>query len=190
MFEDGENAAGGRSSESGFTDFVQYQGEGCDPTEQTPGPHPPVRSGRRSSGPSQTKALDKPVMQSCLEHFQHFLSRLITLYIVPEPGQAMPSGTLALEGTQLSLVQPEPDSGSGSGPVQKECVAAFTAACQLFLECSSFPVYIAEGNLKSSATQDEHFSTYQEPGSHRLTLAIHETVMCIPHHNATLPPNA
>ncbi|XP_030012954.1 protein dopey-1 isoform X3 [Sphaeramia orbicularis] len=165
VFEDGENAPSGRSSESGFTDFVQYQGDGSDPTEQIPSPHPAVRTGRRSSGPSQTKPLDKPVMQCCLEHFQQFLSRLITLYIVPEPerGDATPSGTLVVEGTQLSLVQAEPgsESGSGSGLVQKECVAAFTAACQLFLECSSFPVYIAEGNLKSSPTQDEHFNSEQ-----------------------------
>lgn len=38
---------------------------------------------------------------------------------------------------------------------QMECLDAFTAACQLFLECSSFPVYIAEGNLKSSPTREE-----------------------------------
>lgn len=50
-------------------------------------------------------------------------------------------------------------SYSESG-IQRECVAAFTAACQLFLECSSFPVYIAEGNLKSSPSQEEQFGMF------------------------------
>lgn len=31
----------------------------------------------------------------------------------------------------------------------KEYLPAFIAACQLYLECSSFPVYIAEGNRTS-----------------------------------------
>uniref|UniRef100_A0A3B4U3Z4 DOP1 leucine zipper like protein A n=1 Tax=Seriola dumerili TaxID=41447 RepID=A0A3B4U3Z4_SERDU len=166
VFEDGENPPSSRSSESGFTDFVQYQGDGPEEMERIPHPHPAVKTGRRSSGPSQTKPLDKPVMQCCLEHFQQFLSRLITLYITPgrgdrpegERNEVMQSGPLVSEGsqhcdyTELCL---------GSGFVQRECVAAFTAACQLFLECSSFPVYIAEGNLKSSPTQEEHLDGEQ-----------------------------
>ncbi|KAG8010299.1 Protein dopey-1 [Nibea albiflora] len=166
VFEDGENPSSSRSSESGFTDFVQYQGDGTEETDRTPHPHPTVRTSRRSSGPSQTKPLDKPVMQCCLEHFQQFLSRLITLYITP--GQAdkadgdrlavMQSGPLVSEG---SLRVDHIEACSGSGLVQRECVAAFTAACQLFLECSSFPVYIAEGNLKSSPTQEEQFDSEQ-----------------------------
>uniref|UniRef100_A0A8D0AEA6 DOP1 leucine zipper like protein A n=1 Tax=Sander lucioperca TaxID=283035 RepID=A0A8D0AEA6_SANLU len=159
VFEDGENPPSSRSSESGFTDFVQYQGDGPDDSEQTPHPLPAVKTGRRSSGPSQTKPLDKPVMQCCLEHFQQFLSRLITLYIIPgqvdkaegERGEVMHSGPVS-EGSQHTDYM---ESCSGSGLVKKECVAAFTAACQLFLECSSFPVYIAEGNLKSSPTQED-----------------------------------
>lgn len=161
VFEDGENPHSGRSSESGFTEFVQYQGDGTEETDRTPHPHPTVRTSRRSSGPSQTKPLDKPVMQCCLEHFQQFLSRLITLYITP--GQVdkaegdrlavMQSGPLVSEGSRVDHME----ACSGSGLVQRECVAAFTAACQLFLECSSFPVYIAEGNLKSSPTQEEQF---------------------------------
>lgn len=163
VFEDGENPPSSRSSESGFTDFVQYQGDGTEETERTLHPHPAVKTGRRSSsGPSQTKPLDKPVMQCCLEHFQQFLSRLITLYITPgqvdkawgERGEVMQSGPLVSEGCRHS---DHMESCSGSGLVQRECVAAFTAACQLFLECSSFPVYIAEGNLKSSPTQEEQF---------------------------------
>ncbi|XP_056261992.1 protein dopey-1 isoform X3 [Pseudoliparis swirei] len=161
MFEDGETPPGGRSSEGGFTDFVQYQGDGPDESEQSA--HP-LRTARRSSGPSQAKPLDKPVMQCCLEHFQQFLSRLISLYITPghgdkaeggERGDVIKSGPLVSEGSQHM------ESCSEAGLVQREGVAAFTAACQLFLECSSFPVYIAEGNLNSSPTQDEQFDREQ-----------------------------
>lgn len=156
VFEDVENPASSHSSEGGFTDFIQYQGDGTEETsEPDSNPHQTAKTGRRpSSGPTQNK--DKPVMQCCLENFKQFLSRLITLYITPchvdkvgaERGEVLHSGPLVVEGCQHS------------GPteprlVQRECVAAFTAACQLFLECSSFPVYIAEGNLKSSPTQEE-----------------------------------
>uniref|UniRef100_A0A8C2ZI72 DOP1 leucine zipper like protein A n=1 Tax=Cyclopterus lumpus TaxID=8103 RepID=A0A8C2ZI72_CYCLU len=162
VFEDGETAPGSRSSESGFTDFVQYQGDGPDEAEQSAHPHPAVRAARRSSGPFQTKPLDKPVMQCCLEHFQLFLSRLISLYITPGHGdkaeggrgEVLKSGPLVSQGSQHS---DHKESCSEAGLVQREGVAAFTAACQLFLECSSFPVYIAEGNLKSSPTQEEQF---------------------------------
>ncbi|XP_068586127.1 protein dopey-1 isoform X2 [Cebidichthys violaceus] len=166
VFEDGENPPGGRCSESGFTDFVQYQGDVPEEAEQSAQHQPAVKTGRRSSGPSQTKPLDKPVMQCCLEHFQHFLSRLITLYITPgrgdkaegERGEVMKSGSLVSEGSQHS---DHTESCSEAGFLQREGVAAFTAACQLFLECSSFPVYIAEGNLKSSPTQEEQFDSEQ-----------------------------
>lgn len=167
MSEDGENPLSSRSSESGFTDFVQYQGDVPEETEQSPHPHPAVRTGRRSSGPSQTKPLDKPVMQCCLEHFQQFLSRLINLYITQgqvdkadsERDEILRSGPLVSEDAQDF---DHKESCSGSGLVKRECVAAFTAACQLFLECSSFPVYIAEGNLKSSPTQEEQLGKSQK----------------------------
>lgn len=158
VFEDVENPPSSRSSESGFTDFIQYQEDGTEETEQSPHPHPAMKTGRRSSsGPSQTKPLDKPVMQCCLEHFQQFLSRLITLYITPgqvEKGAVVQLGPVVSKDCQHSE---HLGQCSESGLVQRECVAAFTAACQLFLECSSFPVYIAEGNLKSSPTQEEQF---------------------------------
>uniref|UniRef100_A0AAV2MB45 Uncharacterized protein n=1 Tax=Knipowitschia caucasica TaxID=637954 RepID=A0AAV2MB45_KNICA len=96
IFEEGESLPSARSPESGFTDFVQYQGDG-EEAEGTPNASPALKPSGRSTGLSQTKPLDKPIMQCCLEHFQLFLSRLITL----------------------------------------------------------FPVYIAEGNLKPSASQDE-----------------------------------
>ncbi|XP_075952583.1 protein DOP1A [Anarhichas minor] len=166
VFEDGENPAGSRCSESGFTDFVQYQGDGPEEAEPSAQPQPGVKTGHRSSGASQTKPLDKPVMQCCLEHFQQFLSRLITLYITPgrgdkaegERGEVIKSGPLVSEGSQHS---DHIESCSEAGFLQREGVAAFTAACQLFLECSSFPVYIAEGNLKSSPAQEEQFDSEQ-----------------------------
>uniref|UniRef100_A0A665VI32 DOP1 leucine zipper like protein A n=1 Tax=Echeneis naucrates TaxID=173247 RepID=A0A665VI32_ECHNA len=165
VFEDGENPASSRSSESGFTDFVQYQGDDTEEVERPHHPHPAVKTGRRASGPSQSKPLDKPVMQCCLDHFQQFLLRLITLYITPGQGdrpkgernEVLHSGALVSEGSQHCT-----EFCSTPGSVQRECVAAFTAACQLFLECSSFPVYIAEGNLKSSPTHEEQLDSEQE----------------------------
>lgn len=149
VFEDGVNPPpSGRTSESGFTDFIQYE----DGTEgQNVQPHPAMKTGRRpSSGPPQAaKALDKPVMQCCLENFQQFLSRLITLHITPGQGDRV---AMQLEPLMAKDCQRRENSGSA---IQRECVAAFTAACQLFLECSSFPVYIAEGNLKSSPSHEE-----------------------------------
>ncbi|XP_029927748.1 protein dopey-1 isoform X4 [Myripristis murdjan] len=165
VFEDGENPPSSRSSESGFTDFVQYQADGSEESERTHHSHASLKTGRRSSGPSQAKPLDKPVMQCCLEHFQQFLSRLIILYIVPrqadraggEKREVVRLGPLGSEDTQQNghMEKTESCLGDGLGTSQRECVPAFTAACQLFLECSSFPVYIAEGNLKSSPTQEE-----------------------------------
>lgn len=139
------------TSESGFTDFIQYEDDGTEVTGQSLNSQPDIRTGRRpSSGhPQATKPLDKPVMQCCLQNFQQFLSRLITLHITPGRGNR---ATMQLEPLVAKDCQRSEHSGSG---IQRECVAAFTAACQLFLECSSFPVYIAEGNLKSSPSQEE-----------------------------------
>lgn len=154
VFDEGENLPSSRSPESGFSDFVQYHGDGSEETERTP--HSAYKTGA-----CPAKTLDKPVMQCCLEHFQQFLSRHITLYILPGQvdraeglrGELMPSDKSQLRDP-LELC-------SESETIQRECVAAFTAACQLFLECSSFPVYIAEGNLKSSPTLEEQFSKSQ-----------------------------
>ncbi|KAM8847355.1 protein DOP1A isoform 1-T1 [Synchiropus picturatus] len=157
VFEDSENPHSSRSSESGFTDFVQYQDGGPENTEQTTHTHPAIKTGRRSSGPSQAKPLDKPVMQCCLDHFQLFLSRLISLYITSgvvdswESHRAEPISSKVSMSLQFNQVE----SCSEYGQMQKDHVAAFTAACQLFLECSSFPVYVAEGNLKASPSQEE-----------------------------------
>uniref|UniRef100_A0A667XX80 DOP1 leucine zipper like protein A n=1 Tax=Myripristis murdjan TaxID=586833 RepID=A0A667XX80_9TELE len=143
----------------------QAQGLSSSATREKTADKEDKRTGRRSSGPSQAKPLDKPVMQCCLEHFQQFLSRLIILYIVPrqadraggEKREVVRLGPLGSEDTQQNghMEKTESCLGDGLGTSQRECVPAFTAACQLFLECSSFPVYIAEGNLKSSPTQEE-----------------------------------
>ncbi|KAL6467766.1 hypothetical protein MHYP_G00234430 [Metynnis hypsauchen] len=149
VFEDRENPASSRSSESGFTDFVQYQGENglqAAPAQLSEGDDlGPMRPKHKGSGSApHSKPQDSPVMQRCLEHFQHFLCSLVKLYIAP--------GDCASRMDTLRVVGPEERESVSE---QKECVAAFTAACQLFLECSSFPVYIAEGNLKSSPTREE-----------------------------------
>uniref|UniRef100_A0A4W5RXW6 DOP1 leucine zipper like protein A n=1 Tax=Hucho hucho TaxID=62062 RepID=A0A4W5RXW6_9TELE len=158
VFENRENPNSSRSSESGFTDFVQYQAseEPALPTQ------PSLKMGCSGSLPaSQNKPQDKPVMQCCLDHFQHFLSRLVTLYITP--GMVEGAG-----GERSEVIRTEPEGGAQQQgrdvvevPGQRECLAAFTAACQLFLECSSFPVYIAEGNLKSTPSPKEQTDSEQ-----------------------------
>ncbi|XP_010902786.2 protein dopey-1 isoform X3 [Esox lucius] len=149
VFENAENPNSSRSSESGFTDFVQYQASDY-PEGGTPPPS--AERGRRASlSASQAKPQDRPVMQRCLEHFQLFLSRLVSLYITPGEGAG---GEAACEET-ADGPQDRPNVGVAPGACPRECLAAFTAACQLFLECSSFPVYIAEGNLKSTPPSEE-----------------------------------
>lgn len=129
VFEDRESPSLIRSPESSFTEFVQYKGVRSDD-------HAPPQSIPRlqASTAAASKAPGAPVMQRCLEHFQHFLCRLVERYIAPGE-MRLPDRVCVFD--------------------RKECVSAFTAACQLFLECSSFPVYIAEGNLKSPS-KDEH----------------------------------
>uniref|UniRef100_A0AAY5K8G4 Dopey N-terminal domain-containing protein n=1 Tax=Esox lucius TaxID=8010 RepID=A0AAY5K8G4_ESOLU len=152
VFENAENPNSSRSSESGFTDFVQYQASDY-PEGGTPPPS--AERGRRASlSASQAKPQDRPVMQRCLEHFQLFLSRLVSLYITPGEGAG---GEAACEET-ADGPQDRPNVGVAPGACPRECLAAFTAACQLFLECSSFPVYIAEGNLKSTPPSEEQTS--------------------------------
>ncbi|XP_051576634.1 protein dopey-1-like isoform X4 [Myxocyprinus asiaticus] len=173
VFDEGENPSSSRSSESGFTEFIQYQAErGVQPGNTQ---HPeadsssledmPIqpKSGLSSSGHS--KHQDKPVMQCCLEHFQQFLSCLVRLYITPG-GQEEAGRSCSAEMETLTVVadkKRQKDFEEQISSKQKECLAAFTAACQLFLECSSFPVYIAEGNLKSSPTREEQTGESVQP---------------------------
>uniref|UniRef100_A0A8C9VXY2 DOP1 leucine zipper like protein A n=1 Tax=Scleropages formosus TaxID=113540 RepID=A0A8C9VXY2_SCLFO len=141
-----ESASSSRSSETGFTEFIQYQAEQSEsPGSETAGSPRvvPSRLCHPGPGPVQSKPQDKPVMQGCLEVFQHFLTRLVKLYVIPSL-RTERSGKVDndQEGTQ--------PSGQPSTCGAQHTLAAFTATCQLFLECSSFPVYIAEGNVKSS----------------------------------------
>ncbi|KAG8582105.1 hypothetical protein GDO81_007921 [Engystomops pustulosus] len=100
-------------------------------------------------------------MQCCLEYFQQFLTRLITLYILPRTTAAK---TLPVE--QPLEEQPENtkwETTTENGKEKKtnkaisprEYRPAFIAACQLFLECSSFPVYIAEGSHPADIHSDK-----------------------------------
>ncbi|PIO34532.1 hypothetical protein AB205_0097240 [Aquarana catesbeiana] len=182
VFEDGENPPSSRSSESGFTEFVQYQADKTDDidralidgqgvaglplgstssetetastvgSEETVVQHPSKCT--QGAAPRNIKGTQKTAMQCCLEYFQQFLTRFITLYIIPKS----PTSQNAAIDFQGEPIGAHTDSAkwemstSENGkekqtvkPVSpKEYHPAFIAACQLFLECSSFPVYIAE----------------------------------------------
>ncbi|XP_051867917.1 protein dopey-1 isoform X1 [Pristis pectinata] len=189
VFEDGENPPSSQSSESGFTEFVQYQADKTDDIDrvlvegQVSGSVPQGSTSSETETastvgsedtvvPSSTSQEDKvavPVgtsaqkttMQYCLEYFEQFLTQLITLYIIPSEFVCQAFETefhvdlcrdrsqtndqnLAGKG-DATFPATEPHQGS------KEYHQSFSAACQLFFECSSFPVYIAEGNLASSS---------------------------------------
>ncbi|XP_068137647.1 protein dopey-1 isoform X4 [Hyperolius riggenbachi] len=184
VFEDGENPPSSRSSESGFTEFVQYQADKADDIDRvlsdgqgaaglplgstssetsTVGSEETVvqHSSKCLQGTAQrnVKGTQKTAMQCCLEYFQQFLTRLITLYIIPSnPASQKTAIDLPEEATGA---QTDSTKWETSTPVNtkemkvsksitpKEYRFAFIAACQLFLECSSFPVYIAEGSHPS-----------------------------------------
>ncbi|XP_062980986.1 protein dopey-1 isoform X2 [Elgaria multicarinata webbii] len=191
LFEDGENPPSSRSSESGFTEFVQYQadttddidrmlsggpgtsgttiiGSGSSETEtaSTVGSEETVvqplskmtqGTGSRSG---KTMTLQKTAMQCCLEYVQQFLTRFINLYIIPSNSLPRPLAAefpedLARGKGEAAQCTRESQGDAAKGKktakktTPKEYLSAFIAACQLFLECSSFPVYIAEGNHTS-----------------------------------------
>ncbi|MEE6476377.1 hypothetical protein FKM82_011056 [Ascaphus truei] len=187
VFEDSENPPSSRSSESGFTEFVQYQADRADDidrvlsdgqgaaglplgstsseteTASTVGSEETVVQ-RPSTNPHGTASrsitsTQKTAMQCCLEYFQQFLTRLIHLYIMPgnSVSQTLAAdlhGDLAEGQTDATKWEtPAPDipkeKKASKQTAPKEYRPAFTAACQLFLECSSFPVYIAEGSKTS-----------------------------------------
>nr|XP_036860842.1 protein dopey-1 isoform X8 [Manis javanica] len=187
VFEDGENPPSSRSSESGFTEFIQYQADRSDDTDRelsegqgaaaipigstssetetasTVGseetivqPHSIVTQG---TAPCPGKTAQKTAMQCCLEYVQQFLTRLINFYIIQRNAF---SQTLATEhqgelgGEQGEASKWDKDShrdvkgrNMNKQKASEEYLPAFLAACQLFLECSSFPVYIAEGSRAS-----------------------------------------
>ncbi|XP_071998138.1 protein DOP1A isoform X3 [Engystomops pustulosus] len=187
VFEDGENPPSSRSSESGFTEFVQYQEDKADDIDKALSDRQSTAGLPLGSSSSETetastvgseetivqhsfrspketrsiKATQKTAMQCCLEYFQQFLTRLITLYILPRTTAAK---TLPVE--QPLEEQPENtkwETTTENGKEKKtnkaisprEYRPAFIAACQLFLECSSFPVYIAEGSHPADIHSDK-----------------------------------
>nr|XP_015211533.1 PREDICTED: protein dopey-1 isoform X2 [Lepisosteus oculatus] len=195
VFEDSENPPSSRSSESGFTEFVQYQADRSEDLDRaggdSQGPHSSLPAGSTSSetetastvGSEDTvvhssptggrassalagKAKQKTVMQCCLEYFQQFLTRLVALYITPgAAGVSAITSELCseLKGHQASRGKTAQAGDAGlKSTASSQCLGAFTAACQLFLECSSFPIYIAEGNLKSSPQTEEVQPDYEQ----------------------------
>ncbi|XP_013909063.1 PREDICTED: protein dopey-1 isoform X2 [Thamnophis sirtalis] len=191
IFEDGENPPSSRSSESGFTEFVQYQADTTEEidrmlsggsgvpaiplmgstssetesastvgSEETIVQPPSKLTQGTGSRSGKTMTIQKTAMQCCLEYVQQFLTRFINLYIIPSNSLSRPLAT----GIQEDLVrgkgetaqctrESQGDASRGKKTAKKttpkEYLSAFIAACQLFLECSSFPVYIAEGNHPS-----------------------------------------
>ncbi|XP_038616962.1 protein dopey-1 isoform X2 [Tachyglossus aculeatus] len=192
VFEDGDNPPSSRSSESGFTEFVQYQADKADDIDrvvsENQGPSGvPVGSTSSETETASTggseetiirlpssvaqgtatqsgKTGQKTAMQYCLAYFQQFLTRLINLYIIQcnSSSQSLAtelSGELPREHQETTKwdINSQGDvkgQTPSKPPAPKEYLSAFVAACQLFLECSSFPVYIAEGN-HSSELQSE-----------------------------------
>ncbi|XP_069091714.1 protein dopey-1 isoform X2 [Pleurodeles waltl] len=195
VFEDGENPPSSRSSESGFTEFVQYQadrpddidrvlsdGQGavsvplCSTSSETETAstvgsedtvaHRPSVSSQGTPGQS-SKAAQKTTMQCCLEYFQQFLNRLINLYIIPRSasslvGAAEVRADFREQGETVrwtTETEPEP-TGTAASP--NEYLPAFIAACQLFLECSSFPIYIAEGSHASEQHTEKRDTDHEQ----------------------------
>ncbi|NXG69818.1 DOP1 protein, partial [Baryphthengus martii] len=185
VFEDGENPPSSRSSESGFTEFVQYQADTTEDidralNESHGAPGIPIIGSTSSEtetastvGSEETivqppsimtqgtatrsgKTIQKTAMQCCLEYVQQFLTRFINLYIIQSNSLSQPLGAeLPVDPTREQGQTTKWDRESqvdakmrkaNKKKTPKEYLSAFIAACQLYLECSSFPVYIAEGN--------------------------------------------
>ncbi|XP_068867346.1 protein dopey-1 isoform X2 [Aphelocoma coerulescens] len=188
VFEDGENPPSSRSSESGFTEFVQYQADTTDDIDRAlneghGAPGIPIVGSASSEtetastvGSEETivqppsimtqgtatrsgKTIQKTAMQCCLEYVQQFLTRFINLYIIQSNSLSQPLGTdlpvdpTRVQGQSTKWDRESPDDAkvkkTNKKKTPKEYLPAFIAACQLYLECSSFPVYIAEGNRTS-----------------------------------------
>lgn len=193
MFEDGENPPSSQSSESGFTEFIQYQADRTDDidrelsegqgaaaipigstsseteTASTVGSEEtiiqPPSVVTQGTAPRSGKTAQKTAMQCCLAYVQQFLTRLINLYIIQSSSfsQALPAEHHGDLSRQLGET-PKWDRDShgdvkerniNKQKTSKEYLSAFLAACQLFLECSSFPVYIAEGNHTSELCSEK-----------------------------------
>ncbi|XP_021401794.2 protein DOP1A isoform X2 [Lonchura striata] len=188
VFEDGENPPSSRSSESGFTEFVQYQADTTDDIDRAlneghGAPGIPIVGSTSSEtetastvGSEETivqppsimtqgtvtrsgKTIQKTAMQCCLEYVQQFLTRFINLYIIQNNSLSQPLGAelpvdpSRPQGQSTKWDRESQDDAkvkkTSKKKTPKEYLPAFIAACQLYLECSSFPVYIAEGNRTS-----------------------------------------
>ncbi|XP_027625702.1 protein dopey-1 [Tupaia chinensis] len=187
VFEDAENPPSSRSSESGFTEFIQYQADRTDDidrelsqgqgtttipigstsseteTASTVGSEEtiiqPPSIVTQGTATRSGKTPQKTAMQCCLEYVQQFLTRLINLYIVQSNSfsQGLATehqGDLSRERGETSKWDRDSqgdvkERNISKQKTSKEYLSAFLAACQLFLECSSFPVYIAEGSHTS-----------------------------------------
>ncbi|NWU35921.1 DOP1 protein, partial [Hylia prasina] len=188
VFEDGENPPSSRSSESGFTEFVQYQADTTDDIDRAlneghGAPGIPIVGSTSSEtetastvGSEETivqppsimtqgtatrsgKTIQKTAMQCCLEYVQQFLTRFINLYIIQSNSLSQPLGAelpvdpTSAQGQSTKWDREAQDDAkvkkTNKRKTPKEYLPAFIAACQLYLECSSFPVYIAEGNRTS-----------------------------------------
>ncbi|XP_039916509.1 protein dopey-1 isoform X8 [Hirundo rustica] len=187
VFEDGENPPSSRSSESGFTEFVQYQADTTDDidralneghgalgipivgstssetetastvgSEETIVQPPSIMT--QGTASRSGKTIQKTAMQCCLEYVQQFLTRFINLYIIQNNSLSQPLGAeLPVDPSRVQGQSTKWDRESQDDAkvkktkkkTPKEYLPAFIAACQLYLECSSFPVYIAEGNRTS-----------------------------------------
>lgn len=109
--------------------------------------------------PRSVTGTQKTAMQCCLEYFQQFLTRFITLYIIPKSPTSqkaaidLPGEPIGAQTDSTKWEMPTSENGKEKKTIKpitpKEYRPAFIAACQLFLECSSFPVYIAEGSHPS-----------------------------------------
>uniref|UniRef100_A0A2K5YR22 DOP1 leucine zipper like protein A n=1 Tax=Mandrillus leucophaeus TaxID=9568 RepID=A0A2K5YR22_MANLE len=193
VFEDGENPPSSRSSESGFTEFIQYQADRTDDidrelSEGQGAATIPIGSTSSETETASTvgseetiiqtpsvvtqgtatrsgKTAQKTAMQCCLEYVQQFLTRLINLYIIQNNSlsQALTTehqGDLGREQGETSKWDRNSqgdvkERSISKQKTSKEYLSAFLAACQLFLECSSFPVYIAEGNHTSELRSEK-----------------------------------
>ncbi|KAJ7341697.1 hypothetical protein JRQ81_006417 [Phrynocephalus forsythii] len=204
VFEDGENPPSSRSSESGFTEFVQYQADTTDDidrmlsggpgatgipiigsassetetastvgSEETVVQPPPKKTQGPGSRSGKTVTIQKTAMQCCLEYVQQFLTRFINLYIIASNSVSRPLAAESQEephrrkGEAGQCAREAQGDGAKGKKVTKktspkEYLSAFMAACQLFLECSSFPVYIAEGNHTSEIHTEKIDVDYEQ----------------------------
>ncbi|XP_037698869.1 protein dopey-1 isoform X5 [Choloepus didactylus] len=200
VFEDGENPPSSRSSESGFTEFIQYQADRTDDIDRELNEGQgaaaiPIGSTSSETETASTvgseetviqpssivtqvtanqsgKTAQKTAMQCCLEYVQQFLTRLINLYIIQSKTLSQPlatehQGDLSREQGENSKWDRDShgdvkERNISKRNTSKEYLSAFLAACQLFLECSSFPVYIAEGNHTSELSLEKSEIDYEQ----------------------------